>query len=87
MTDISNESKFTVNRKKAMLENTIREFMNEADKVCYAEIVSKMEDMKTLLSKSNSFRKTAKEKNEGLNKCQHILKELFKKKGDLVSCP
>ena len=49
-----------------------------------AENVSKIEDMETLLSKSNLFRKTAKEKNEELNQCQSILKELFKKEDDLV---
>ena len=38
-----------VNKKKAMLENTIREFTNDADKyVMDAENVSKKEDMKTL---------------------------------------
>ena len=68
-----------------MLENTIGELTNDADKYAMrAGKVSKIEDMKTLLSKSNSFRKTAKEKNEELNQCQSILKELFKKKDDLV---
>ena len=42
-----------------------------------AENVSKIDDMKTLLSKSNSFRKTAKEKNEERNQCQSLLKGLF----------
>ena len=45
---------------------------------------SKIEDMKTLLPKSNSFRETAKEKNEELNQYQSILKEIFKKKDELV---
>lgn len=36
----------------------------------YAENGSKTEDMKTLLSKFNSFWKTAKEKNGELNQCQ-----------------
>ena len=49
-----------------------------------AENVSKIDDIKTLLSKSNSFRKTAKKKNEELNQCQSLLKEIFKKKDDLV---
>ena len=47
------------------------------------ENVSKIDDLKVLLSKPNSFWKTAKEKNEELNQCQSILKELFKKKYDL----
>ena len=76
-----------VNNRKAMLENTIRELTNDADKHAMdAENVSKIEDMNTLLSKSNLFQKTAKEKNEELNQCQSILKELFKKIDDLVRC-
>ena len=43
-----------------------------------------IDNMKTLLSKFNFFQKTEKEKNEKLNQCQSILKELFKKKDDLV---
>ena len=49
-----------------------------------AESVSKIGNMKTLLSKFKLFQKTEKEKNEELNHCQSILKELFKKKDDLV---
>ena len=46
-----------VNKKKAMLENTTRELTNDAGKYTMdAENVSKIEDIKTLLSKSNSFR-------------------------------
>ena len=48
------------------------------------ENVSKVEDMKPLLSKSNLFQKTAKEKNEVLNQYEPILKEPSKKKDDLV---
>ena len=72
-----------VKKKKAMVENLIRKLGNDADKYAMdAGNVSKIDDMKTLLSKSNSFQKTAKEKE--LNQCQSILKELFKKKDDLV---
>ena len=40
-----------------MLENTTRELTNDAGKYTMdAENVSKIEDIKTLLSKSNSFR-------------------------------
>ena len=43
-----------VNRKKAMLENTTRELTNDAGKYTMdAENVSKIEDIKTLLSKSS----------------------------------
>ena len=49
-----------------------------------AENVSKIDNMKTLLSKLNLLQKTEKEKNEELNQCQSILKELFKKKDDLL---
>ena len=48
------------------------------------ENVSKIDNMKTLLSKFNLFQKTEKEKNEKLNQCQSKLKKLFKKKDDLV---
>ena len=52
-----------VNKKKAMLETTIRELTNDAPKYAMdAENVSKLEHMKTFLSKSNPFQKTAKEK-------------------------
>ena len=40
--------------------------------------------MKTLLLNSNSFWKSAKEKNEELNQCQSIFKGIFKKRYDLV---
>ena len=44
-----------------MLENLIRELTIDPDKYAMdAENVSKIEDMKTLLSKFNSFRKTTK---------------------------
>ena len=77
-----------VNKKKAMLENTIWELTNDANKYAMdTENVSKIDDLKVLLSKPNSFWKTTKEKNEELNQCQSILKELFKKKYDLVWCP
>ena len=77
-----------VSKKKAMLENTIWELTNDANKYAMdTENVSKIDDLKVLLSKSNSFWKTTKEKNEELNQCQSILKELFKKKYDLVWCP
>ena len=53
-----------------MVENTIWELTNDADKYAMdAENVSKIEDMKTLLLKSNSFWKSAKEKKEELNPC------------------
>lgn len=68
-----------------MLENAVRELTIDADKYAIdAENVSKIEVTKPLLSKSSLFQKTAKEKNEILNRCQSILMELPKKKNDLV---
>ena len=68
-----------------MLENAVRELTIDADKYAIdTENVSKIEVTKPLLSKSSLFQKTAKEKNEILNRCQSILMELPKKKNDLV---
>ena len=68
-----------------MLGNKIRGLTNDADMYAIdVENVSKVEDMKPLLSKSNLFQKTAKEKNEVLNQYEPILKEPSKKKDDLV---
>ena len=47
-----------VNRKKAMLEVTIKELEKDANKYTIDEV----DDMKTLLSKSNAFCKTVKGK-------------------------
>ena len=68
-----------------MLENAVRELTIDADKYAIdTENVSKIEVTKPLLSKSSLFQKTAKEKNEILNRCQSILMELPKKKNNLV---
>ena len=74
-----------VNRKKGMLETSIEELRKDADKYAIdAEKVCKIEEMKTLLSKSNFFRWTVKEKEEELKDCQCKIKELLKKKETIV---
>ena len=74
-----------VNRKKAMLETSIEELRKDADKYAIdAEKVCKIEEMKILLSKSNSFRRTVKEKEDELKDCQYKIKELLKKKEIIV---
>ena len=50
------EEIIAVNKRKAMLENTIQELTDDADKYAMdTENVSKIEDMKTLSSRCNSF--------------------------------
>ena len=70
-----------VNRKKAMLETSIEELRKDADKYAIdAEKVCKIQEMKTLLSKLNSFQRTVKEIEEELKDCHCKLNELLKKK-------
>ena len=60
-----------------MLEITIKELEKDAEKYANnAEKVGEVEEMKTLSSKSNSFRKTVEEKEEKLKDWLH--KEWFK---------
>lgn len=68
-----------------MLENTIGELHEEAGKYAYqAEDEEKLESMKVLLAKSNSFRKSAKEKETKSEEYTVRLKLVSKRKENVV---
>ena len=79
MIDLTNENKFNRKSQQLIRRKPCQKIQSKnADKYAVdVENVSKIDDMKTLLSKSNSFQKTEKEKTEELNQYQSILKELF----------
>ena len=71
-------------RRKSLLLETISELHHESDK--YAQDAENRNDlgtMKSLLTKSNSFRATAKAKEAEVDECKSQLKELEKKKAGL----
>ena len=73
-----------VRAKKSLLERTILGLSKDANKYALdAENESTMENMKVLLSKSNSFRKTVSEKEEEMKGCTKVLKELNERKENL----
>ena len=86
MIDLSNENKFKRKSQQLTRRKPCQKIKYDNLQMMQTSILWMLKmfpkQMKTLLSKSNSFRKTAKEKNEELNQCQSILKELFKKKDD-----
>ena len=86
MLDLTNENKFKRRSQQLTRRKPYQKIRSKsADKYAvHVENVSKIDNMKTLLSKFNLFQKTEREKNEELNQCQSKLKELFKKKDDLV---
>ena len=60
--------------KKSLLERTILGLSKDANKYALdAENESTMENMKVVLSKSNSFRKTVSEKEEEMKECTKVL--------------
>ena len=73
-----------VRAKKSLLERTILGLSKDANKYASdAENESTMENMKVVLSKSNSFRKTVSEKEEEMKECTKVLKELNERKENL----
>ena len=86
MIDLTNENEFKGKPQQLIRRKPCQKIQSKnADKYAVdAENVSKIDNMKTLLSKSNSFQKTEKENIEELNQCQSILQEPIKKKDDLV---
>lgn len=67
-----------------MLENTIGELHEEAGKYAYQAEDEKLESMKVLLAKSNSFRKSAKEKETKSEEYTVRLKLVSKRKENVV---
>ena len=86
MLDLINENKFKRKSQQLTRRKPCQKIQSKnADKYAVdTESVSKIGNMKTLLSEFKLFQKTEKEKNEELNQCQSILREQFKKKDDLV---
>ena len=86
MIDLTNENEFKGKSQQLIRRKPCQKIQskNVDNYAVDAENVSKIDNMKTLLSKSNSFHKTEKENIEELNQCQSVLQELFKKKDDLV---
>ena len=59
-----------VKRKKTILEKTVVDLSKDADQYALdAENADEKEDIKLLLSKSNSFRRTANQKQEEIKEC------------------
>ena len=72
-----NEQIDTVKEKKMTLINTINELHTDADlHISQAEGYSNLEEIKSLLAKSTSCRKTAKEKEHGVTNCNDSIKKL-----------
>ena len=74
-----------VERKKTILEKTVVDLSKDADQYALdAENADEKEDIKLLLSKSNSFRRTANQKKEEIKECAEQLKQLNEKKDNIV---
>ena len=73
-----NEQIDTVKEKKGTLINTINELHTDADLYISQAEGCSLEEIKSLLAKSTSFQKTAKEKEQEVTNCNDTIKKLVK---------
>ena len=73
-----------INQKVELLKNTITQLKQDADKYSFeAEQISKLEDVKFVLSKSNALKRAAIEKQENLDQMLAKKKILLRKKDEI----
>lgn len=75
----------SVRSKKALIEKSVASLIDDADKFAKdAEQQTSVEAMKTLIMKSNSYRKTISEKENEIKECSTLLSKLVKDKDRVV---
>ena len=73
-----------IKRRKSLLLDTINDLYTESDKYALnAESADSLQSMKSLVAKSNSFRTSAKEKEDKIDEYKFKLNQLNKKKDQL----